>query len=245
MSISFSNLSVRQGAAEIIRGISGELPKGALTALVGPNGAGKTTLLRALLGLVPAEGEITIDHQPLAGLSRAGRARLMAYLPQKREAAWPVLVRDIVALGLPTKLPHEERTIEAALDETCVSHLAKRAIDTLSGGEEARVHLARALVGRTPYLLADEPVASLDPRHQLDVLRLLKGRAEGGAGVVAVLHDLTLADAFADRIILLHHGRVAGAGCPDDVLSADALAGIYGVAARRVGGRLVITGPAS
>ncbi|MEE4211496.1 MAG: ABC transporter ATP-binding protein, partial [Parvularcula sp.] len=153
MSITFAGVTVAQGNRTLLSNTAGQIAEGRLTALIGPNGAGKTTLLRALLGLCSASGEMSVGSQALAGLSRQERARLIGYLPQKREAAWPLLCRDLVALGLHPHggLPRgdkAQRRIREAMIATGTEHLMDRPCDRLSGGEEARVHLARAMVSQ-------------------------------------------------------------------------------------------------
>jgi len=205
---------------------------------IGPNGAGKTTLLRAVAGLAPYDGRITVAGQDLATLAPAARARLMAYLPQRRDVAWGLAARDVVALG---RLPHlgvgrresdaDRAAIAAAMTAADVAALADRPVDRLSGGERARVLLARALAQAAPLLLADEPTAALDPFHQLQVMEVLRAEAEAGRAVVAVLHDLALAARFAHRVALLSDGRLAAVGSPEEVLTEDRLAAVYRVTA--------------
>jgi iron complex transport system ATP-binding protein len=204
------------------------LRPGEITGLIGPNGAGKTTLLRALAGLSAGPGAVTLDGQPLATLSPDARARRLAWLPAERQVGWPLLARDVVALGLPGR--RDAAAVDRALSRTDTAALAGRRIDRLSTGERARVLLARALVASPGWLLLDEPVANLDLRHQLDLLDLLRGEAARGAGVVLSLHDLTLADAACDRLVLLDAGRIVADGAPAGVLTPDVLATVFGVA---------------
>ena len=182
-------VSVRLGHAEIVKDASFSLARGDLTALVGPNGAGKTTLMRALAGLIAAQGRIEIEGRPLAQIPPRERARLMGYLPQGNIFHWPMPVEVIVGLG---RYPHgdafaaptqaDKSAIKDALVATATQGFAHRAVTTLSGGERARVALARALATQAPILLVDEPTVSLDVRHQLVVMELLrKARAMAGA----------------------------------------------------------------
>jgi iron complex transport system ATP-binding protein len=206
-----------------------------VVALVGPNGAGKSSLLKAIAGLVPCTGTVRAGEQALSSSPRT-RARTIAYLPQSPTAHWPMKARDLVALG---RLPHrafgaalqsdDRAAIEAAMRQTGVTALAERAVDELSGGEIARVQLARALAVQAPILLVDEPVAALDPYHQLEIMHLLTGYAAHDALVVSVLHDLTLAARFAHRVIVMHEGEVVADGPPEQVLSADTLRRYYRV----------------
>jgi iron complex transport system ATP-binding protein len=232
--LSATDLTVRLGNATIIERASLTLRGGELTAMVGPNGAGKTTLMRALAGLLPAEGEIRVDDRGLASLSPRERARRIGYLPQGHVFHWPMPVTSIVMLG---REPHADRfstTSEAdraavarALRATGTEAFAERPVTTLSGGERARVALARALATEAPILLADEPTASLDPRHQLVVMELLRDATRSGTAVLAIMHDLILAGRFADRVLVMDRGRIVADGKPEEAL-AD-IGGVFGI----------------
>jgi iron complex transport system ATP-binding protein len=232
-------LAVALGGRRILAGIDLTLEGGSLIGLIGPNGAGKTTLVRTFVGLVrPAVGTVALDRRPLDTVPRQARARTIGYLPQTAAAAWPLPVRDIVALGrLPYRRPFggpspaDDAAIDRALSATGTGDLADRRVDTLSGGERARVLLARVLAGEPRLLLADEPVAGLDPYHRLEVIEHLRALADGGTTVVVVLHDLTLAARFCDRVVMMKDGRVAGDGPPASVLSPERLAEVYRVSA--------------
>lgn len=204
-----------------------------VTMLIGPNGAGKTTLIRLLLGLLsPDSGTVAWDSdRPLA--------QTVAYLPQSRPLIWPQPVRDVVALGrfayggLPSRLSEADAAaVERAMAAADVTHLADRAADALSGGEAARVHLARALAAEAPYLIADEPAAALDLRHQHAVMALFRALAAEGRGVLAVVHDLSLAAAYADRLIWMQQGRIIADGAPADTMTTERLAAVFCVSAR-------------
>jgi len=209
-----------------------------LVALVGSNGAGKSSLLKALAGLVPRAGRVAWNGQDLEPLHPRTRARTIAYLPQAAAAHWPMRARDLVALG---RLPHralgqaetaaDREAIDSAMEETEITAFANRSVDQLSGGERSRVLLARALAVRAPVLLVDEPIASLDPYHQLQIMALLRAYASGAALVIAVLHDLQLATRFCSRLVLMHEGVVVGDGAPASVLGAETLRRYYRVAA--------------
>lgn len=202
---------------------------GEIVGLIGPNGAGKTTLLRALAGLSRGPGMVAIDDVALAAMAPAQRARQLAWLPADRGAAWPMRGRDIVALGLLPLGGRDEVAIDAALATVDARDLADRNIQSLSTGERARVLLARALVARPALLLLDEPVANLDPEHRLGVLDALRAEAQRGAAVVLALHDLDLAAARCDRLLLLDKGVLVGDGAPAAVLSDAALAQVFRV----------------
>lgn len=232
-------LTVAFGETVVLAEITARVEAGELVGLVGPNAAGKTTLVRALAGLLrPAQGEVTIDGRPLPSVGRRERARKIAYLPQAAQPHWPIAVERVVALG---RQPHlgpwqsptaaDRTAVEQALDSAELTRLAKRPVVELSAGERARVMLARALAGEPLLLLADEPVAQLDPYHQIRVMELFRDRAAAGLGILVVLHDLTLAARFCDRLIMLDQGRIAAAGPARAVLTPELLARVYGIVA--------------
>lgn len=247
-----ANLSVRLGGADIVRNASFRVGGGEVVALIGPNGAGKTSLIRAALGLVrPTSGGAMLDGENVATLPPAARARRVAYLPQVRPLAWPGRVRDIVALGrfahgaAPERLSQADAdAVARALDACALTALANRAADTLSGGERARMHIARALAAGAPLIVADEPTAALDPLHQFAVMTLLRRFREEGGGALVVLHDIGLAARFADRLLWMREGRIVADGSPNRTLTPDRMAEIYGVRARIDGADVRIEGPA-
>ncbi|WP_380786996.1 ABC transporter ATP-binding protein [Sphingomonas sp. R86521] len=234
-------LSVSLAGTRVVDDISMALEGGALVGIVGPNGAGKSTLARALLGLLtPDSGSVTIDGEDVAALSSAALATRVAYLPQDHAVHWPLSVERLVGLG---RLPHlgpfsritpaDQTAIDAAMRDTGTTHLAGRTATELSGGERARVMLARALATGAPALIADEPLTSLDPGHQLEVMALLQDHARRGALVVIVLHDLGMAARFCDRLLLIDRGTLKADGPPGAVLTDHALAETYGITAWR------------
>lgn len=239
MALSFRNLCLRLGSTPALREVSGALNPGRITAILGPNGAGKSTLLACLAGLrTPDSGEITLDGQTLASLAPRARAQSIGFLPQRGEVHWDLQVSALVGLG---RLPHHQRwgegpedaaAITAAMQATDCAHLAQRGAMSLSGGEQARVLLARVLAGQPKWLLADEPLANLDPGHQLDAIALFQGCARAGMGVALVLHDLGLAARIADDVLLLHEGRALAGGKSDDTLTPANLAKAFGIKAR-------------
>ncbi|WP_022681902.1 ABC transporter ATP-binding protein [Sphingobium bisphenolivorans] len=233
-------LSVRLGRYSAVSDIDLRLEPGQLVGIIGPNGAGKSTLIRAMLGLEKrVEGAVLIDDHPIGSLSRRDIARRVAYLPQGQTLHWPLAVERLVALG---RMPHlgplsrlsaeDEAMVDAALARADVLHLKGRVATELSGGERARVLLARALAVGAPALIADEPLAALDPGHQIDVMNLLKAEAVAGSLVVTVLHDLNMAARYCDRLVLMDRGRMVADGAPLDVLTQQALASVYGISAR-------------
>ncbi len=237
MSLRIDGVAVRYGTRTAVQPDAERvLEPGQLVALVGPNGAGKSSLLKALAGLIEADGRIVVAGRPLAELGPGGRARLVAYLAQEAAAHWPLPVAELVALG---RLPHrafgrspddaDRAAVEWAMARTGVTELAARRVDTLSGGEFARVQLARALAVQAPVLLADEPVAALDPFHQLQIMTELERYAREGRLVVVVMHDLSLAARYCHRMLLLHEGTVVADGAPAEVLKPERLERFYRV----------------
>ncbi|GAA3846598.1 ABC transporter ATP-binding protein [[Pseudomonas] carboxydohydrogena] len=235
------NLTIHRGARAIVADANLVLNAGELTVLAGPNGAGKTTLARAMAGLIPAQGTVSLDGVALAAMNARQRARALAYLPQGHEFHWPMSVEHIVALGRePHADPFSQVTSEdraailAAMEATTTDTLASRIVTTLSGGERARVALARALATQASVLIADEPIAALDERHRLVVMELLRDIARQGAAVLAIIHDLTLAARFADRVVLMDEGRIAANDAPMAALTPERIARIFNVSVHRI-----------
>jgi iron complex transport system ATP-binding protein len=211
VTIILENISAAIGGTPILSGVSGRLERGRVTALIGPNGAGKTTLLRAMLGLQPlSAGTITLDGVSASTLSTNERARRLAYLPQSGAPHWNISARELVGLGrLPWRGTAQDAAVTDALTATDTLQFADRLINTLSGGERARIMLARVLAGESEWIFADEPLANLDPRHQRDVMLRLKSAAhEDGKGVIVVVHELSAAAEIADDVLILKGGRV-------------------------------------
>ncbi len=235
MGLSAEGLSVALGGRAVLEDVTFAPVAGRVTVLLGANGAGKSTLLRALAGLVPASaGKVLLDGRDIATLPPRERACAIGYLPQDAVVHWNMRARDLVTLGrLPqrTALSDDEAAVDRAFAQTDALHLADRPVRELSGGERARVLLARVLAGEPQWLLADEPLASLDPLHQLETLDLLRATAARGVGVVVVLHDLTQAARVADDVILLSGGRLLAAGPVRNILNPDNLARAYGIRA--------------
>lgn len=236
-------LTVRRGGRTILDGVSVAFDSGGFVAVIGPNGAGKSTLLAHLAGLARgAPGAVHLEGRPLERWSLRELALRRAYLPQGARVEWPIAVERLVALGLTPSLPpfgDLPASMQAQVDRAIVAcdltdHRHQPAT-TLSGGELARAMLARALVGDPTILIADEPIAGLDPRHALDTVARLRGIADEGRLVIAALHDLTLAARYATRVVALNHGRVIGDGSPSEVLTPQRLRELFDVEARVIG----------
>jgi iron complex transport system ATP-binding protein len=233
-------ISVHRGTRRVLVDADVEVARGELVGLLGPNGAGKTTLLKALSGLLPCTGRATFEGRDIRAMTPDERSRRIAFLPQTIEAHWPMPVTAVVALG---RLPHRRHfmppaladhdAVQNAMAQTDVTSLASRRLNSLSGGELARVFLARALAVEAPVLLADEPVSHLDPGHQLAVLDLFRQRADRGDAVIVVLHDLGYASRYCHRIYVLDQGVTVAQGRPTDVLTDDLLHRVYGISAAR------------
>jgi iron complex transport system ATP-binding protein len=235
------DVNVTLAGRRVLRDVSLALSSGRLVALVGPNGAGKTTLLRALAGLVPSDGVIHVGGDELSSLPLRERARRFAYLPQGHLVHWPLPARDIVALG---RYPHgatdparltakDAEAVLRAMQAADVMEFNDRRVTELSGGERGRVALARALAVEAPVILADEPTTSLDPRHQIDVMKTLRTAVDKGALAIVVTHDLGLAARFADTVLVMSEGRLVAQGAPAEALSEQVMAEVFRISAYR------------
>jgi iron complex transport system ATP-binding protein len=240
MRVEVRGLRVALGAREVLSGLDFSAHAGEMTAVIGPNGAGKTTLLRAIAGLLrPTAGTAAVDGRAIADWQPQALARALAYLPQERVVHWALGARAIVALG---RLPYQPMgageseadtaAIATALAAMDAGHLAERPVLEMSGGERARILVARALAQQPRVLLADEPATGLDPAHQLTLFRHFTRLAGSGCTIVVALHDLSLAARFCHRIVLMHQGRTVASGSPEDVLTGEHLAAVYGIKAR-------------
>lgn len=228
--LNIQGLGVTRPGRQVLADIDLSIGAGEFVGLLGPNGAGKTTLLRAALGLLPATG-----HSSLASLSSGARARAAAFMAQERAIAWPMPVEAVVALG---RIAHpgaaraaDRAAIDRAIAAVGIEAFRHRPATELSGGEQARVLIARALAQEAPMLIADEPIAGLDPAAQIAAMRLFRDRARQGGSVLASLHNLGLAARYCSRLIMLSGGRIVADGPPAQVLTADTLACVFGITA--------------
>jgi len=236
MTLTVRNLGFSHAQQPTLIGVDARFEAGKLTVILGPNGAGKSTLLACLAGLLkPDSGTACLHDADITHMAPTARARQIGLLPQGAETHWAISSLALVALG---RIPHmrgagtstdDSRAIAMAMSATATEGFAHRPVTQLSGGERARVLLARVLAGEPSWILADEPLANLDPGFQLDILNLLQRQAEAGKGVVAVLHDLHHAVRFADHLVLLHEGRLFAQGSVDDVITPANLAHVYGI----------------
>ena len=230
------NVSVRIEGNSVLDSVTLGASAGEVLALVGPNGAGKSTLLSVLSGDIrPDAGSVSIENRPVAGMRPLELARLRSVLTQENALSFPFTVGQVVLMGRnpwarTAEFAHDEVIVAESMVTMDVDQLVTRRFTALSGGEKARVSLARVLAQRTPIVLLDEPTASLDLSHQEDVMRAIRKLAESGKAVIVVVHDLTLAAAYADRVALLSGGRLVAAGTPTEVFTAEQVAKVYGLA---------------
>lgn len=236
--LSMSDARADLGGRTVLDGAGVLVDRGQLVAVVGPNGAGKSSLIRACAGLLPLTGGVVrLQGEDVTTLSMRARASRVAYLPQEGRIAWNLPAVEVAALGAPFLSGADALEVaRAALEEVEAGYLADRGVAEMSGGERARVLLARALAANAPALLADEPTAGLDPDAQLMVLERLRARAEAGQAVLVSLHDLALAARFADRIVVMDAGRVQADAAPMDALTPEVMARVFGLAGRWIAG---------
>ena len=226
--MSLDKLSVFRGECPVVDNVTLTLEPGDFLGLIGPNGAGKTTLMRAALGILEHEGSSS-----LTALSQSDRAKQAAWLPQIREIAWGLSVRDLVGLGrLPFgPIQKNDAHVEAAIIKMDLGAFSDRIATQLSGGEQARVLIARALAQDTPILMADEPTASLDPANQISTLKIFSELAQDGKGIMSSIHDLGLAVRYCTKLALLDRGKLVAFGSADEVLTPDNLQTVFSIEA--------------
>lgn len=234
--LKIDSLSVAYGDKVVLRDVSFEVQPGEILALIGPNGAGKSTLIRAMTGVVPIKsGQVSVNGQNLAGISHAQRARILAVVPQARQLGGAFSVEQAVMMGrtpylnwLGQESEADKAAVRSALEQTYLETFADRQIAKLSGGEQQRVLLARALAQSTPVMLLDEPTNHLDLQHQTNLLSIVKRLAdEKNLAVVMAMHDLNLVSFFADRVALLVNSELKGLGTPKEVIRAEQISAAY------------------
>lgn len=241
--LSLDLLTVMRGGCPVVDGVTLEIGAGEVVGLIGPNGAGKTTMMRGALGLLAASG-----GSSLTALHARDRAKAAAWLPQAREIAWPVSVETLVSLGRSPYLAGGRKLSQAdheavaqALEQMGLTAFARRDATALSGGEQARVLIARVLAQSTPLIMADEPVAGLDPAHQFSLMRVFSKLAQGGKSVLVSMHDLGLAAQYCTRLVMIHRGKLVADGTPREVLSDDRLRDVFQVSGRWDGDAFHVT----
>ncbi len=234
--LEIKNISAGYGAKTVLHGASASFEKGRFTCVIGANGCGKSTLLKAILGILPLrEGEIVMDGADMRSMSRNDIAKKAAYLSQGKNTP-DMTVEQMVLHGRFPYLSYPRRYRESdremarnAMETVGISHLAKEQLDTLSGGMRQNAYIAMALAQDTDYILLDEPTTYLDIAHQLDLMRILRSLAEGGKGIIAVMHDLPLAFDFADQLAVIQDGTVAAEGTPMELCGSPVIEEIFGV----------------
>ncbi|MFK8029050.1 MAG: ABC transporter ATP-binding protein [Gammaproteobacteria bacterium] len=237
--IVLDSVCVTRDGRNVLDNVTTQFGSNELVALLGANGAGKSTLIRSGLGLIPVQqGTAHIDGQDSNRINPADRARKVAYLPQSRSLSWPLNVLDTIALGryaygvrLGRLSSTDNDAVQRAVRACDLEHLVHRRVDQLSGGELARVHCARAFAGEAPMLLADEPVAELDPLHQFQLMQLIRDYVDDDNGAVVIMHDPELAARFADRLVWMVGGKIVADGTVMGTLTSEQLASVYGMRA--------------
>ncbi len=252
MMFEVKNARAMLGQNMVLNAVSATIVPGRITAILGPNGAGKTTFARVLTGLTPlASGTVTLDRAAVASMPTKARAQRIGYLAQSVIPAWHLTARELVNLG---RLPHlgrvsayssaDHSAVEAAMHATDTLHLANRTVDAMSGGERERVQIARVLAGQPDWIVADEPLANLDPPHQRDVLKLLRMAADSGSGVVIILHQINAAARVADDVIMMRDGEIIAAGTRETCLNTATLEAVFDIAFDQIqGGALKLFAP--
>ena len=233
--LSLDKITVVRDGQTLVNDISVTLQPGKLTVLVGPNGAGKTTLLKCAAGiLMPTSGTVKLNQQLLTSSSPIERARSIAYLPQSPALAWPLKVRDSVALGryayggsLQTPTGEDKRKIDLAISACGLEELQHRNADSLSGGEHARMHCARLFASDAPLILADEPVSALDLKHQYQIMQMIRHYVSETKGALIILHDLNLVARFSDRVICMQNGSIVADGTPKETLTPALISNVF------------------
>ncbi|MCB1387478.1 MAG: heme ABC transporter ATP-binding protein [Hyphomicrobiales bacterium] len=242
MSVTAKELKVRLGGTPILQSVDFEANAGEVSMIIGPNGSGKTTLLRALAGDIPHSGKVVINGTDIGRMNKPGLARLRAVLAQHTALSFPFTVAEVVEMGERAGqdpapgIEARSKRIRSALEMVDLAGFSERPCQELSGGEQQRVHLARVLSqiwqplggGEPRWLFLDEPVSSLDIRHQIQVMETARRYARAGGGVIAVMHDLNLAAMFGDRVVAMSEGCVVKSGTPEEVLTSEVLSDLFG-----------------
>ena len=232
-----SNLSVSIGEKDILRNINFSIKSGETIGLIGPNGSGKTTLMRSILGLQKlSKGEVFVGGENIKYIPKNKLAKQMSFIPQGGTSEWPLTVENLVALGRLPYTPNlgppsaiDREIIQNSINLCGLKDLSKRRVSSLSGGEWSRVCFARAISSEPNLLLADEPIAFLDPKHCFQIIKLIKDLAADGKSALVILHDLSITMRFFDRVIILKDGKLVAVGSPNEVMSEDFIADTFEV----------------
>lgn len=233
--VTIKDLSFSYDAIQILNDITASIPQGSFTAVLGPNGSGKTTLLKQILGILqPDAGEIRIGGQEISRITRDALARLIGMVPQQESIGYQFTVEQMVALG---RYAHKDpsstatgKIVEQVMCQTNIRHVKDHLITEISGGEYQRVLIARALAQQPRILVLDEPTTYLDPRHQIEILQLIRSLISGqGLTIICVLHDLNSAMQYSDHVIMLKEGSVFGCGTPEQMLTQEHLKLVYDI----------------
>ena len=239
--LELKNISVGYGSKTVLDGVTISFEKGKLTSIIGANGCGKSTLLKAILGILPiSKGEVFIDGNRLQSISRNAIAKRVAYLTQGKEIP-DMTVEQMVLhgrfpyLSYPRRYRKSDREIaKKAMDTVGIQHLADTPLYELSGGMRQNAYIAMALAQDTDYILLDEPTTYLDIAHQLDLMRILRGLADNGKGIITVMHDLPLAFDFSDELAVIHNGNIVAKATPDDICTASVIEEIFDIRIKRM-----------
>lgn len=236
MIIETNSVGVQLGKTNILKNINLHVQKAELIGLIGPNGAGKSTLIKTIAGLLKYSGDIKVKNTALQNLSSAELSRMIAYLPQLRTIHWNLNCYDIVMLG---RLPHRSRysapskqdneIVKQSMTWMQVEGFSKRLFSQLSGGEQARVLIARLLAQQPDIIIADEPINGLDPLHQIELMHIFRKLVANGKTVICSLHDFSLTSQFCDRVILLNQGTIIADDCAKTVMTQEHIRSVYGV----------------
>ncbi|KZL26651.1 ABC transporter ATP-binding protein [Pseudovibrio sp. WM33] len=236
MLLQLKDLSVNYGPRNILSSINLEIGKGEIVGLIGPNGSGKSTLMKAMVGLIPSHGNIRYDNQPLKSISAKQLSKHVAYMAQERDVAWDLSVERILALGCEAiggsvRMPKHKAELEETIASLGLETIRKASILQVSGGEKARALLGRALMQKTPLIIADEPTAGLDPEHQLELQEIFQKLQQQGTSMLVSLHDWTYAARLCTRIAMLKEGKLVAYGTPEEVLTEERVQDVYRVKA--------------
>lgn len=231
-SLIVKNLNVVKDSAPILSDVSFSANAGEFIGILGANGAGKSTLLSAIAGTLQSGGQVELNGRALEAISLHQRASFMSYLPQHRPVHWSMTLEQVVKLGRFASRDNsysakELRAVDDAIKTMHLSHLSGRHAHTLSGGERARMHLARVLASQVKMLLLDEPIDALDPQHQHDIMNILANQAKAGSLVIASFHDIDLAMRYCSRLIVLHEGTLYADDTPDRVVTAKTIKDVF------------------